>query len=166
MARRAADTGSSLKRVHRRYQDPQAELRARALRLLGRRDYSRSELAQRLAPGTEGTEEVNLLLDEFERCGWLSEQRVAEQLVRAAAGRFGSCKVAQQLVARGVSEAVANEVLAGLREADLENGRRALRRRFPAAPANEADRSRQGRFLAGRGFTEDVIERLLGTSQA
>ena len=151
--------------MRRRYQDPQAELRARALRLLGRRDYSRSELTQRLAPRAEGTEGLSVLLDEFERRGWLSEQRVAEQLVRAAAGRFGSRKVAQQLAARGVREAVADKALADLLEAELENARQALRRRFPAAPASEIDRSRQGRFLAGRGFSEDVIEQLLGPFQ-
>ncbi|HTT37646.1 MAG TPA: recombination regulator RecX [Burkholderiales bacterium] len=140
-------------------------LRARALRLLARREYSRQQLAQRLGELAPDQAALDQLLDELQSHGWLSEQRVAEQVLRAAAGRFGSLRVAQQLIARGVSTETAEQALAGLRADELGNARAALRKRFARSPADPAEYARQARFLAQRGFDEDVIEQALGRSR-
>src|SRR5690606_15895880 len=83
-------------------------LRERALRLLARREYTRQELARRLAPHAASDEEVTRALEECEGRGWLSEQRVVEQLVHARRARFGARRIERDLIAKGVAaEAVA-----------------------------------------------------------
>ncbi|MFN4103074.1 MAG: recombination regulator RecX, partial [Tepidimonas sp.] len=53
-------------------------LKARALRLLARRDYTRHELAQRLAPHAADAAELEAVLDDCARRGWLDEARALE----------------------------------------------------------------------------------------
>ena len=143
-----------------------SSLRAQALRLLAQREYSRQQLAERLGPRTPDRSALEALLDELQLHGWLSDQRLAEQVVRAAAGRFGSRRVAQQLLARGITAESAAQALAGLRADEVENARAALHKRFRQPPVDPAEWARQARFLAQRGFEEEVIERVLGGNRA
>ena len=56
-------------------------LKARALTYLARREYTRAELEAKLLAITEDRAEVNNVLDDFERRGWLSEASALEQLI-------------------------------------------------------------------------------------
>jgi regulatory protein len=137
-------------------------LRARAVRLLARRDQSRQELGRKLEPHAAGREEIEALLDDLQAQGWLSEQRVAEQVVRAAAGRYGACRIVQQLRDRGVSPEVAAQAQARAQEAELESARLVWHKRFGKPPADLLEWARQVRFLEQRGFDSEVIRQLLG----
>jgi len=127
--------------------------------LLARREHSRRELARKLAPADPA--ELEALLDELQMRGWLSEERLADQLLRAALGRFGSRKVMQQLADKGVSGDLAAQVRARARESDLESARAAWRKRFGKPPTSLRERARQTRFLEQRGFGRDVIQQVL-----
>ena len=85
---------------------PSASLRSRALKLLARREHSRVELQRKLAPHAEDPAALESLLDELMAHGWLAEGRVAEQLIHARRPRFGSGRIRQELLARGVAEEV------------------------------------------------------------
>ncbi len=139
-------------------------LRARALALLARREHTRLELGRKLARYCEDSAEVGAVLDEFERRGWLSEARFVEQTVAARRERFGAAWIAHELAERGVSRAAVTEAAAGLRGGDLEAARNVWRRRFGKRPADARERARQMRFLAGRGFSAEVIRKILGGS--
>ena len=136
-------------------------LRAQALTLLARREYSRQELARRLAQYTEDADEIPPLLDDFEKRGWLSETRVVEQLLASRRRRFGSQKITQELRQKGLSD----EAIAGARETlkagELDTAREIWRRKFPVPPTNASERARQMRFLQGRGFSLDVIRKVI-----
>ena len=137
-----------------------ASLRAQALRLLARREHSRQELARKLAPANPNA--VAALLDELQARGWLSEQRLAEQLLHAAAGRFGARKVMQQLAQKGVSHEVAELARSRALQNELESARAAWLKRFGKTAASLRERARQTRFLAQRGFAPEVIHKVLG----
>jgi len=139
----------------------QPSLRARALRHLARREYTRHELTQKLAPHAESPEEIERILDDFTQRGWLSEQRAAEQMVRARRRRYGIARIRRDLQAKGVSLDVLNDTVAALQEGEFDAAREVWRRKFPAPPANVVERARQGRFLLGRGFSNAVINQLL-----
>jgi regulatory protein len=105
---------------------------------------------------------VEALLDELQARGWLSEQRLADQLLRAAAGRFGSRKVEQQLAQKGVSQEVVAQARKRARGNELDSARAARLKRFGKPPASLRERARQARFLEQRGFDPEVIRQVLG----
>jgi regulatory protein len=139
-----------------------ASLRVRALRLLARREHSRLEIERKLAGGDTDPSELATLLDDFERRGWLSEQRVAEQQVARARGRFGARRVLNDLKEKGVSAEARVRAAADLKRTELDNAREVWRKRFGQPPADLKDKARQARFLAGRGFSAEVIRAVLG----
>ena len=137
-------------------------LRARALKLLARREHSRAELARKLAIHAEDPAEVGRVLDDFERRGWLSERRVVEQLVHARRSRYGARRIERDLREKGVSGEAVAAALAGLKPGELEAAREVWVRKFGGKqPRGPADRARQVRFLQGRGFELEVILKVL-----
>lgn len=127
------------------------------MRFLARREHTRAELRRKLAARARDGEDVDGLLDDLTRRGWLSDARFAEQAARAKAARFGPLKLAHYLRSRGVDE---EAIAAGVRSAGAE-GVSSLevvwRRRYRAAPADEREKLRQVRFLQGRGFAVEEI---------
>ncbi len=136
-------------------------LRARALRHLARREYTRHELTQKLAPHAESEAELAQVLDDFTKQGWLSEQRAAEQMARVRRSRYGMARIRHDLQSKGVSAEVVGTTLAGLREGELDAARTVWRRKFRTLPANATERAKQARFLQNRGFSGEIITRLL-----
>jgi regulatory protein len=140
-------------------------LRARALRLLARRDYSYVELENKLAPHATEAGELSALLADLQRRGWLSEARLAEQVVRKASARFGARRIVQQLQERGIDEQHAARVRSELQASELQRARAVWAKRFGRLPADLREFGRQARFLEQRGFDSDVIRRVLRGAQ-
>ena len=136
-------------------------LRARALRHLARREYTRHELTLKLAPHAESEAEIAEVLDDFTQRGWLSEQRAAEQMVHARRSRYGIARIRRDLQAKGVDAEVVSVTVAALKDGELEAAQAVWRRKFKAIPAGAAERAKHARFLLGRGFSSEVITMLL-----
>lgn len=136
-------------------------LRARALACLARREYSRAELERKLAADAESREELARLLDEFERRGWLSEKRVMEQVIHGRRGKFGFTRIVHELREKGVAEDLISEALPELKDSELEAARSVWRKKFGKLPADAKQRAKQIRFLQSRGFSLDVIRKVL-----
>lgn len=137
------------------------ELRQRAVRLLARREHTRAELARKLAPlGTE--EEIASVLADLAASGLLSDARAASAYVRGNAARFGAARLRQTLRRKGVDGELIDAQLAQAELPDeLARARDVWAKKFSAAPADAREWARQARFLQGRGFSTDVIRRLL-----
>ena len=137
-----------------------AILRARALRLLGRREYARRELGERLMRWGATPEQTARLLDALEADALLSEVRYAESWTRAHLARGdGPRRLRQGLAQAGVDAALIQETLP-----DDENWAERLetvrRRRFGAAPpADWPAWARQARYLERRGYAPELIRR-------
>ena len=138
---------------------PEHSLRERALRLLARREYARDELQRRLAPHAEDAEALETLLDDLKRRGWLSEQRVVEQVVHARQARFGGRRIAHELREKGVAEELIEGAMAGFDE--LATARSVWAKKFGALPADAKERGKQMRFLMSRGFGSETIRKVL-----
>lgn len=145
---------------------PPASLRARALRLLARREHSRLELERKLAPHAQDPEELTRLLDDLARRGWLSERRLVEQVVHTRRGKFGSRRIRQELLDKGVAEELIAEALPQLEESDVEAAREVWRRKFGAPPRSRNERARQVRFMQGRGFALETILKVIKSGGA
>ena len=74
------------------------------MRFLARREHSRLELRRKLVAIAQEGDDVEAVLDELAAKGWLSDERFAEQSIRAKARRFGPLKVAHLLRSRGLSD--------------------------------------------------------------
>ena len=136
-------------------------LRERALAMLARREHTRAEMTRKLSPHSESPEQVELLLDALVARGWLSEARFAESRANTLARKFGSRKIEHDLRGRGVSAEVVEQTVERARAQELENCRAAWQRKFGALPQDAAERGRQMRFLAGRGFSAEAVRRVL-----
>lgn len=133
------------------------ELRQKAIRLLARREHTRTELAHKLAG--HGTQEaIDAVLAELQASHLQSDSRFAESYVRSHAARLGAARLRQTLKTKGVAgelieQHLAHDTLPG----ELERARTVLGRKFSAAPVDAREWARQARFLQGRGFASGII---------
>ncbi|HSQ02947.1 MAG TPA: recombination regulator RecX [Burkholderiales bacterium] len=136
-------------------------VRVRALQFLARREYTRAELKARLEGEGADAAEVETVLEEFSKSGWISDTRVIEQVAHTRRSRFGSSRIRQELLAKGVPDHLVEAAMPQLKEGDIEAARAIWRKKFGEAPGNAADRARQLRFLQSRGFSLDVAMRVV-----
>ena len=138
------------------------ELRERALRLLARREHSRAELVRKLGQAGFAQHEIEPLLDEFEEKNWLSDRRFAESYVADHRARAGSVKLTYDLRQRGVPDTLIEAVLSENRDSECDRAYEVWKKKFGSAPVDASDKARQNRFMQSRGFTSEVIQRVLG----
>ena len=126
-----------------------------AIRLLARREYSRAELAGRLAARNHDAESIQQALDALEAEGLQSDARFAESFVRSRLARGqGPMKVRAGLHERGIERELIGTVLDAAQTATDWRvlACEALAKRFDGPGATPRERARRERFLAGRGF--------------
>jgi regulatory protein len=154
---------------------PARSLKARALQWLAQREHSRVELRRKLLPHAKSEDElaassgaaphepaaarVEALLDWLEAHRYLSQERFVESRVHARSARFGNLRIRQELKQHQV--ALSPEAAQALKDGELGRARAVRERKFAQWPADAAERARQARFLAGRGFSPEVIARAL-----
>lgn len=147
-------------------------VKGRALRYLSQREHSRAELAQKLARRVEDTEstpasqQIQAALDELAAHGLLSEERAAASVLHTQGRRYGERRLRQSLQAKGFAPDLVASTLAQARSGEFERALQVWQRKFGTAPGSPGERARQQRFLLGRGFTGDVIHRVLRTCGA
>lgn len=139
----------------------QPDLKTRALRYLARREHSRLELERKLAPHTDDPAELEKVLDEMERRGWLSAQRVVEQTLHNRRARYGSRRIVRELEDKGIAEALITEAAQQLRVGEVDAAREVWRRKFGTVPGDARERARQMRFLLGRGFDPEAVNKVV-----
>ncbi|QWD70136.1 recombination regulator RecX [Polynucleobacter sp. UB-Siik-W21] len=153
-------------------------LKARALRLLSLREYSRKTLAAKLAEsearwarlGAEQLKQtsqvttlsIEAVLDDFETRGWLSDERFAEALVRRRSERYGTRKIADELERAGVGSEQSAKLLGALKETEFQRAYELWARKYGEKAQDQKERARQYRFLASKGFSSDVVARIIG----
>ena len=138
-----------------------SDLRSRALALLARREHTRAELTRKLA--SYGTpEEIDALIADLQSSHLQSDARFAEAFLRSKAGRLGPARLRQELRQKGVDAATLADGLAAADLPDeLAQARIVWAKKFSAAPGDAKEWARQARFLQARGFSSEIIRRLL-----
>ena len=134
--------------------------------MLARREHTRAEMARKLSPHAESAEQLATLLDQLIARGWLSETRFAESRANTLSRKFGSRKIEYDLKNRGVSDEVVERAVEQAHAQELTNCRAAWQKKFGVLPQDAAERGRQMRFLAGRGFSAEVVRQVLKAGDA
>lgn len=158
-------------------------VKGRALMHLARREHSRTELRRKLmaqvrrssgGQGDEGADpeeaqaaasaaarQIDAVLDELTAQGLLSDDRTARAVLEGRGQRLGVRRLKQVLLTKGLAPDLVAGTLQQARASEFERALQAWRKRFGTPAGDAADRARQARFLAGRGFEPDVIARVL-----
>ena len=146
--------------------DEQSQLFAYALRLLGRREYARMELQQKLtqwlarrsslAAETEGR--VTSLLEQLTAEGLQDDDRFAASYVRLCIMKgWGPIKISYHLRRKGIQEEKIKEHCERGEEFWVEHIRQLIERKQRA----RREREKNYRFLLGRGFLPEQIKQAL-----
>ena len=137
------------------------QVRLSAMNMLCRREQSRKELQNKL--GTRFDQQlVNQVLDELQQQGLQSDERFVESFVAARVQRGqGPLKISYDLQNKGICSEVISMQLQAYATAWLELAKRVLQRKFgEQPPADHTERQKQQRFIAGRGFPDDICYRV------
>jgi regulatory protein len=140
----------------------QLSLKGRALRLLSGREHSRAELERKLRKYEDEPGQLARVLDELQAKDFISEQRVVDSVLHRRAPRLGAGRLRQELQAKGIDGEMVSQALQQLRGTELARARDVWQRKFGQPPRDAAERGKQARFLAARGFGAEVIHRVLG----
>lgn len=161
---------------------PPRSLKARALQYLAQREQSPLELRRKLLPHAQGEEaaaaaaageggagetparagalaRVEAVLDWLTAHNYLSQERFVESRVHARASRFGNLRIRQELKQHAV--ALPPGAAQALKDSEFDRARDVHARKFAQPPSGAAEQARQMRFLMGRGFSPEVIRRVL-----
>jgi regulatory protein len=138
--------------------DTPEQLKARALRHLVRREHSRAELARKLGPHAASAAALEQVLDLLLSKRQQSDERYAEERSRVLSRKYGAALIRHDLRAKGIAEDILRSVSAA---GELERARAILKRKYRSAATTPQERARRARFLQGRGFSTEVIVRLL-----
>ena len=136
-------------------------LKGRALKLLAQREHSRLELQRKLAAYVEEGDDLNATLDELEKRGFISEQRVVASVIHSKASRFGTARLVQELRSKGLDDDAVRDASEQLRDTELQRATDLWRKRFGTPPADLKEKAKQLRFMASRGFSSAVVSRVL-----
>ena len=139
-------------------------LQTRAVSLLARREHSRLELEKKLAGHAQTPEMLLEVLDALEQRGLLSAERLVEQVVHGRRHKYGAQRIRHELKEKGIADHLIDTAMADLKETELQTAREIWRKKFGVIPENLKERSKQARFLAGRGFSAEIIRQILACS--
>ena len=143
---------------------PPISLKGRALRLLSGREYSRAELERKLATHEEEPGALAKALDELQAKDFINEQRVIDSVVHRRSSKLGTQRIRQELQAKGLAPEAVAEAVSALRTTELNRARAVWRKKFGNLPLDAVDaaqRAKQMRFLATRGFGGDAIRKVV-----
>jgi len=143
--------------------DTDRELRARALRLLARREHSRQELERKLALHSGSSDALRDLISGLKAKNQLSEVRFAEERARWLSRKYGAAKIRRDLKAKGVSDELIDRVSS---EGELERARAILEKKYREPATTREEKARRMRFLQSRGFCIDVIAQAFRVDEA
>ncbi len=154
--------------IDKNQDDPEQKARASALRLLARREHSRQELALKLRQRQAPESIIDRVLDDYEREGWLSDERFAEVYGRQRRDLgYGPVRIRSELQQRGVKLWPA--CLSCMAEADwVALAVKARQKKFGLRYIADdwTEKARQARFLGQRGYSGEQVEQALNVNSA
>ena len=140
-------------------------LKKRALYYLGKREYSKKELHEKITPFSESLEltrqQVNQILTELESQDWLSDRRFADQFIFSKKRKFGLKKMEYELKMHGVNEIIIHNALNEIKSEEYNLAKNIWEKKFRKLPENPEERFKQMRFLQSRGINSALIHQIL-----
>ena len=142
--------------------DSPAAVRRAAMDLLARREHGRVELSRKLRLRGAPAELVDPALDRLAEEGLLSDARYLESFIRMRANAgYGPVRIREELAQRGLAREAIEQALRGSGFDWNAQLYEVWLRKFGELPGDQRERARQGRFLSYRGYSMEMIGRVL-----
>lgn len=90
---------------------------------------------------------------------YLNERRFVESRLNTRTARYGNQRIRAELSQHGLS--LSGDDAANLRHSEFDRAREVWQRKFGSAAPDAAGRAKQARFLVGRGFSGEVVRRVV-----
>ena len=135
----------------------------KALDLVSRREHSRHELLQKLNKRFPETQPIiEEALDKLVLNNILDDERFAEMYLNARARKgFGPKKIEMELYSKKVDPIFISNAIE-VYESWIENAENELKKKFKGIePIDYKSKMKQKQFLFNRGFSTQIIERIL-----
>jgi regulatory protein len=137
-----------------------------ALRLLGRRDHSQSELCQKLRQRGFDASQIAGALSECRRLNYLNDERFCKIFIsRLRLKGYGIQRIADVLRSKGLAADIIEAGLESCRDDEVQTAdcRRALARKkgTRSGPLSATAKARLYRFLQQRGFSSFIVLKVL-----
>ena len=154
-------------------QELRQRVKHRAVSYLSRREHSQVELKRKLIrayneqefpdndefPSLEAL--IESILTDLSLNNWQSDQRFAMQIGKTKGERYGVARIKQTLNQQGLDKELIDATVAELAQSELQRAQTVWLKKFGTPPQNSADYAKQTRFMAYRGFSFDVIKKVL-----
>jgi len=112
-------------------------------------------------PFAESPQLLEVLLSELEGRKLLSNHRFAEMRAHILSRKYGAAKIRQDLKSKGIPEEIIETVSAA---GELERAASILQKKYRSVANTREEKAKRVRFLQSRGFSSDVIYRLIRIS--
>ena len=103
--------------------------------------------------------EIDTLLQWLGARGYLSSERFVESRINARQARFGNLRIRHELQQHGLQ--LDDAARQALQASEEQRARAVWQRKYGQPAADATQRVRQLRFLAGRGFSMEVVRRVV-----
>ncbi len=135
----------------------------RALHLLEKQDRSEKNLRDKLKEGGYSEEVIDIAIDYINEYGYLDDARMAASHIRFYQDSRSKQRIKQDLLGKGISLDVIETVMEEEYTKDETELIESLliKKKYDKETATYEDKAKIYRFLAGRGFSSDSINRVL-----
>ena len=118
-------------------------------------------MQRKLARFEEIPGELAAVLDKLAAKDLQSEQRAVDSLVHRRSAKIGSARIRQEMHAKGMEPEAMAQALNELRSSEQARAHEVWRKKFGNSASTPAERAKQVRFLASRGFGGETIARVV-----
>ena len=140
---------------------PTLSLTGRALRLLSAREHSRAELERKLAPFDEPPGSLAKVLDALAAKDFINEGRVIDSVLNRRSAKLGASRIKHELQSKGLEPEAVAQAVSDLKASETARAFEVWRKKFGSPASTPAERAKQVRFLASRGFGGEAIARVV-----
>ena len=140
---------------------PTLSLTGRALRLLSAREHSRAELERKLAPYDEPPGALAKVLDALAAKDFINEGRVIDSVLHRRSAKLGASRIKHELQSKGLEPEAVAQAVRDLKASETARAFEVWRKKFGSPASTPAERAKQVRFLASRGFGGEAIARVV-----
>ena len=136
----------------------------RAVGLLSRREHSEKELKTKLlSKGGTQSDTIARVIEELKQRNYLSDQRFTDMFVQSRMERGdGPLKIRHELESKGITESIIDQHLNQPDQVWEKVLLKVWSKKFgEVIPSNYNEWARQARFLQSRGFTSELIRKVV-----